>query len=127
MPMQATSAVLHDGPRNLIMQFTGICDGSGDETLVKKVDVAALSPVPLTVKIKETQYEVNGGILKMFWEADDPVLIDSLASVGERCYEEIGGMPNGGGPTATGNILFSTIGFDSGSSYSVVLEMVKKF
>ena len=31
-----------------------------------------------------------------------------------------------GGPTATGNILFSTKGFALGSTYSVLLEMRKK-
>lgn len=129
MAMQTTSSVVYDGPRNVIMQFTGICDGvgGGDETLVKKVDVAAMSPVPRSVKITEYEYEVNGGILRMYWDADDPVQFEVLSTVGERCYEEMGGLVNGGGPTATGSILFSTNGFDSGSTYSILINMRKKF
>ena len=129
MAMQTTSAILYDGPRNLTMQFTGVCDGGidNDETLVKKVDVAALSPVAAKVSIKNCEYEVSGGILRMYWDADDPVLFESLASVGEREYETIGGMANNGGLSATGHILFSTLGFDAGSSYSVVLNMIKKY
>ena len=127
MPMQTTSQILYDGAKNVVMQFTGVNDGSGGETLVTKVDVAALNPVPDTVKITEIEYEVSGGIVRMYWDADDPVEFLDLSSVGEFEYCDIGGLVNAGGAGRTGNIKFSTIGFDSGSSYSIKLTMKKKF
>lgn len=127
MPMQTTAVVLYDGYRNLIMQLTGVSDGSGDETLATKVDVTTLSPPCKNVKILDYQYEVSGGLLQMYWDADNPVMFEALAGMGERDFDDIRGMTNGGGPTATGNILFSTQGFDSGSSYSVTLTMKKKY
>lgn len=127
MPMQTTSQLLYDGVRNLAMQFTGVHDGSGGETLVTKVDVAELTPIPDTVKITEIEYEVSGGLLRMYWDADDPVEFLALAGVGSFDYRDFGGMVNAGGFGRTGNIKFSTIGFDSGSSYSVKLTMKKKF
>lgn len=128
MAIQATSRVIIDGPRNLVMQFTGVCDGIGsNETNEIKVDVSELVPAPRNVSIEHVQYEVSGGIVRVLWNANDPVTALDLASVGEFYYRDIGGLPNGGGDTANGDILFSTLGFDVGSSYSVKLTMKKKF
>lgn len=127
MPMQVTSQTLYDGEVNAVMQFTGVCDGSGGETLEPKVIVANLVKSPVSVKPLEITYEVSGGLLRMIWDADDPVGFLDLAGVGIINYEKIGGMKNGGGPTATGDILFTTVGFDSGSSYAVKFDLRKKF
>ena len=40
-------------------------------------------------------------------------------------YCRTGGMRNGGGDTANGDILLSTDGFELGSSYTITLDMVK--
>lgn len=127
--IQTTSQVLYDGERNLVMQFSGVAVDSGaeQETNVVKVDVSALTPPARFVKIKKFKYEVVGGILRLLWDADDPILIDALASQGERDYGKIGGMVNPAGLNASGDIVFSTIGFDFGSSYSIEIEMIKKF
>lgn len=125
----STTQTLLDGERNVVMQFTGICDGTGgDEVAATKVDVSAMSPVPLSVKILKISYDVSGGILRLLWDADDDVPFLDLASPGsEWDYRRIGGLVNGGGPSATGNINFTTLGFDVGSSYSIKIDMVKKF
>lgn len=126
--IQATTKVLHDGGRNLVMQFTGVCDGQGpNEDKAVKVDVSETAGSPRAVKVTKITYEVVGGILRVLWNANDPVTMHDLASSGEFDYERIGGLLNGGGDTANGDILFSTLGFDVGSSYSVLLEMTKKF
>lgn len=124
--MQTTSTVVYEGGRRMTMKFTGVSDGD-NETRVKKVDVAAMTPRPTSVKIKACQYEVSGGILQMLWDADEPVVFENVAITGDHDYEMVGGLANGGGPTATGSILFSTMGMDSGSSYSVVLDLIKKY
>lgn len=129
MGMTTTSQILYDGNNTVVMQFTGVSDSAEQETNVVKVAVADLVPRPKTVKILRAAYDVSGGKVQMAWDADTPVpFIISGPSPSDECdYSFIGGMPNGGGDTATGNILFSTVGFDAGSSYSIKLEMRKKY
>ena len=123
----ATSKVLHDGVRNSIMQFTGVSDGAGPETNAVKVDASELDPAPASLKVTKITYDVSGGVLRLSWAADDPVQFADLTEQNVIDYEKFGGLLNGGGDTANGDILFSTLGFEAGSSYSVTIEMVKKY
>lgn len=127
MAVQTTSQVLYDGNKNVVMQFTGICDGLGDETAAVKVHMADLSPVPLSVKVRRIQYNVNGGLVQLLWAATENKPFLTVTGYDEIEYDKINGMVNGGGDTANGDILFSTLGFDMGSTYSITLEMIKKF
>lgn len=128
MSINTTSQVLYDGITNVIMQFTGISDGGGDQELnVVKVRVSDLNPIPKNLKITNIYHGVVGGTVKLAWEADEPVPFLIANYPDEVCYETSGGMINTAGDTATGNILLSTTGFDSGSSYTIKLEMRKKY
>ena len=124
--MATTSQVLNDGPRRLTMQFTGISEGQGDEVNVVKVRVADLIPIPKSVSVLRISYDVYGGLLQLLWSAVEPVPFLTLSGFNVIDYTMVGGLANGGGDTANGDILFSTLGFDTGSSYSVLLEMIKK-
>lgn len=127
MAVQSTSQVLYDGAKNVVMQFTGIGDGMGDETAAIKVHMADLTPVPTSVKVKLLTYDISGGLVQFLWAAAENRPFLTLSGYNTIDYSKIGGMPNGGGDTANGDILISTLGFDAGSSYSITLEMVKKF
>lgn len=124
--MLTTSQVLHDGKRNLVMQFTGI-SGGDDETLVPKVDVSELSPPAKSVKVTKVTYDISGGLVRLIWGADDPVAFLELTGPNVIDYCGIGGLKNGGGDTATGDILMTTLGFELGASYTITIEMTKKF
>lgn len=135
MGITTTSQLIYDGNRHTVWQFTGICDGLGDETNALKVDKSRLQPMdvnkPITsLAILEIQYNISYGILQLLWDTDQnpggPVPFLNLEGFDEISYRHMNGLPNGGGDTATGNILFSTIGFELNSTYSVVLEMRKK-
>ena len=119
--------VIYDGIKNSVVQFTGLNDGGTGETLVKKVDVKELSPPCYRLSIERLHYDIGGGVVQLYWEADDPVLIDNLSSVVDEDFSLSGGIQNSGGPSATGNILLSTLGMEAGSAYSVKLEMTKKY
>ena len=119
--------VIYDGIKNCIVQFTGLNDGGTGETLVKKIDVKELNPPCYRLAIDEMHYDIGGGSVQLYWEADDPVLIDNLSSVTDEDFRWSSGIQNNAGPSATGNILLSTIGMESGSAYSVKLEMTKKY
>lgn len=127
MAVATTSQIVYDGTRNCVMQFTGIGDGNDGENNVVKVDASELTPAPKSLKVTKITYDVNGGVVQLLWSADAPVPFVNLISVNEIDYGLTNGMPNGGGDTANGDILLSTLGFESGSSYNVTLEMVKKF
>jgi len=127
MAIITTSQILHDGERNLVMQFTGRSDGSGQENNVVKVDVSELLPPCASVKIRKIPYEVSGGLVVLSWAADANVPFLNLSGSNIIDYSRMGGLLNGADDTATGDILFSTLGFELNSAYSITLEMVKKF
>ena len=127
MAIAVTSTILHDGKRNTVMQFTGVSDGSGQETGAIKVDVSELRPQPLTVKIKRIEYDVNDGNIKLSWDADTDVDFAILSGQGMLDYCKIDGLINSAGAGRTGDILLSTLGFAENSSYTLKLEMIKKY
>lgn len=126
MAMAVTAQVLEEGQRNLIMLFTGVGDGSGDESLVTKVDVSALNPPCKAVKVKRLTYDVAYGAVTLLWDALVPVEFAALDGHDTIDAEPYGGIINKGGPSATGDILLSTAGFELNSTYTLILEMVKK-
>lgn len=132
---QTTSQVLFDGVRNCVMQFTGLCDGTGVETNEVKVRASDLNPSgSIQTHIRRVDYSVNGGVLRILWNSNDPQTFLDLEGQGFFDYDRIGGAKNPGIPpdsvspadaSANGDILFTTLGFDTGSNYSVKLEMKK--
>lgn len=125
-----TSQTIVNGPRNLIMKFTNESDGTG-ESAVKKVDAQSATfanqgVVPgIHLKIARVTFTVSGGELRMQWDASSATDIDILAYTGTQDYTFFGGLTNPNAAGATGSILFTTVGFSAGSSYTVVLEMLK--
>ena len=128
MGVTTTALAIYDGLGHAVMQFTGTGDGSGDETNVVKVDCAALDPPCRSVAIQKVTYDVGYGVVELLWE--NPMghvpFLELTESGAPFDYGLINGLVNGGGDTATGNILFSTKGFELNSTYSVTLEMRKK-
>lgn len=125
MTFATTGRVLYDGQRNLVIQYTGISDGS-NETNVVKMRMSNHPPAK-SAKITSVKGNISGGILQVLWSSTEPVPFLNLTDYVEIDYDSIGGLVNGGDDTANGDILFSTLGFDVGSSYNITLEMVKKF
>lgn len=118
------SQTIIDGPRNAVMKFTNLSDGTG-ESAVLKVDVSALSGAPSTVRIDRIHYSVNGMVVTMLWDATTDVRIMELAGDGWFDFRAFGGLPNNAGAGVTGDILFTTVGASLNDSYSIVLEMTK--
>jgi hypothetical protein len=123
---EPTNRALHDGARNVVYEMTWLSTGT-DEPMTVKVDVSELKPPCKAVKITRIEYNVAGGLVRLWWDADDPAVIADLTGVGHFDYKHIGGMVSPLGAAATGDIKLSTLGFDSGSSYTIKLSMKKKF
>ena len=117
MAITTTADTLQDMPRNIVMQFTGISDGSGNETNVVKVSKGK------GVKIRKITSTINGpGMVTLKWSASTPVVFAQIAPGAEAFdYTKWGGMENHS--DGNGDILLSTNYFGLGSSYMILLEM----
>ena len=121
-----TSQTLADGPRNVVMKFTNVSDGTG-EAAVTKVDVSALAGAPSTVKIMKIKYSTFGMAVRILWDATADVVAWLLPAdhEGEIDFTLIGGLINDAGAGVTGDIQFTTLGHSSGDTYAIILEMAK--
>lgn len=127
MAITATSAILQDGRRNAVVQLTGISDGSGQEIGEVKVDMSDLNPSPKSVKVNRIQYDVNGGDVKLSWDGDVDIDFAVLTGRNTLDYCKINGMVNSADDPKSGNILLSTLGFELNSSYTIKLDLIKKY
>jgi hypothetical protein len=134
MTIAVTAQTLYDGPRRAKMQFTGISDGSGELTLATLVDASTLSPLGpgqpcKSVKVERITGDVKPvGNVSLYWGALTPVKFAELT--GARAtfdYSNITAITVPPGTiSATGDILISTAGMTSGTTYMIEIEMIKK-
>jgi len=133
------SQTIQDGPKNAIMHFTNVSDGTGEGTAVTKVDVSALAPLQARgheyvcdeVRLMKIKYNTSGMPVRLLWDADTDVVILELASdeSGEIDYSDIGGLRNTQATGWTGDIMFIVLAAlaTSGDSYGVTLYLDKKY
>ncbi len=126
MTVSATVQIIEQGPRNLVMQLNGIGDGAGNESKVIKVDVSALTPACSSVKVMKITGTVSFGVVELFWDAATDVKFAELSDEVTLDYNRVGGLLNNAGGGKTGDLLLSTVGFELNSTYSLLIEMVKK-
>lgn len=125
-----TSQVIANGPRNLIIKFTNESDGTG-ESGVLKVDATSATYANrgvapgLHLKVIRITYVVQGGSLRIQWTGTPATDMVILEYAGVMDYLAFAGLPNPANTGANGSISFTTVGFASGSSYTVTLEMAK--
>lgn len=126
-----TSQTIFDGERKAVMKFTNVSDGTG-ETGVLKVDVSALAANALGqtctgVTLERIHVSINGMSVSILWDAttDVPAFI---AAPGVYSFDfDKFQIPNDAGTGKNGDVLFTTIGATAGDTYTIILEMVKKF
>jgi hypothetical protein len=128
-----TSQTIQDGERKAILKFTNISDGTG-ESAVTKVDVSALSTNSAgdsctEVSVARIWWQCVGMGVELLNDATTDTLIIALSpdSNGEHDYSSFTGIPNNAGAGKTGDILFTTIGASSGDTYTVIMELIKKY
>ena len=127
------SQTIQDGERNVIMRFTNVSDGSGESAVVK-VDVSALAAnsarqACTEVAIQRIYWATVGMSVKLDFDASTNVFLVGLPadSTGDEYYDNFTAIPNNAGSGKTGDILFTTTGHSSGDTYSIILEMIKKY
>ena len=125
--------VLEDGPREHVVALTLACDGSSGEISADPlVDVSALSEVspgkPCTaVKLMGVQWSLSGTDIKLSWDATAPVpFLVVSGGYGKLCFERSGGIPNNSGVGKTGDVLFSTSGFNAATDMGTAVFHFRK-
>lgn len=124
------SQVIEDGPRNYVIRLTNISDGTGESDVVK-VDVSGLTGpdvgvAPDRVAIKSIDYNVQGFdyvTLEFDATADDEIAVLGQG-VGYLPFDPPVNNPKSSG--YTGDVLLTTSGGASGSSYDITLHCIKK-
>jgi hypothetical protein len=78
-----TSQTLLDGPRNVVMLFTGSIDTANEANTVK-VDVSAMAPACDLVAVDEIYWSCSGNLqVLLTWEATTDVRFATLSGQGE--------------------------------------------
>lgn len=128
-----TTQIIQDGPRNAVIKFTNISDGTG-EAAVDKVIVGNLSKLgngqPCTeVVLSRVQYYMNGMDVTMNFSVSSGTagFIAKLNEndLGDMDFRDFSGIPNNAGSNKTGNISFTTTGHGAGDTYTIILTLLK--
>jgi hypothetical protein len=127
------SQTIQDGERTAVMRFTNVSDGTGESAVVK-VDVSALAANSAgqsctEVAIQRIYWATVGMSVKLDFDATANALLVGLPadSTGDEYYDNFTAIPNNAGSGKTGDVLITTTGHSSGDTYSIILEMIKKY
>lgn len=119
-----TSRTLAQDAIYATMQFTNVCDGTG-ESDAKKIDVSTLSPACARVIINKIYYNVVGMGVIIEWDAGTDVTACILSGEGVLDYKTLCGGLTNNATSPTGDVFFTTTGHATGDSYNIIIEMEK--
>lgn len=119
--------VIFSGNKRYVAKFTNISDGTG-ESAVAKVDKSELigltGAAPDSLVIEEAEWNVQGfSYVLIAWahDTDDEAMV--LSGSGYKDYRASGGIKDPESTGGTGDIVFTTAGGASGSSYDISLAL----
>jgi hypothetical protein len=129
MAATATQQIIANGPRNLVLKYT-IAGTTSDATAVKLVDVSALdSSIGVNdLKLMSIQAALTGFTCSLLWDATanvDLVYIPDEETV-NLDFSKFGGIPNNAGSGATGDVLFTTVGYTASGDGGIIYLHFKK-
>lgn len=115
------------GGRRHIVHLTNISDGTGESAVVK-VDISALSVfgrTPTYSAVEQIEFSIQGfSSVRLHWDHTTDDLIAVLPS-GNGCIQfwETGGKTDPRSTGGTGDVLLTTNGGASGSTYDIKITM----
>ena len=124
---------IQDGAKTAIFRFTNVSDGTG-ESAVTKIDVSSLSNDPMTDKacssvvIEKIYYQTIGMGVKIFFDASTDVLAWQLAADWSDTLDFSDfGLPDTKASGTTGDIQFTTVGHSSADTYTIIMQVRKRY
>ena len=129
MAASATQQIIANGPRNLVLKYT-IAGTTGDTTAGVLVDVSALdSSIGVNdLKLMSIQAMLTGFTCSLLWDATtdiDLVYIPDEETV-NLDFSKFGGIPNNAGTGATGDVMFTTVGYSAAGDGGILYLHFKK-
>lgn len=130
--------ILEDGWRNAIVQVSGVLDTS-DITLDNFVQLSELinndqrAGNLVGLRVDCIEYSIGDGLqFSFYWQSTANELVAAIAGRGKLKYEKAGGLqPNQSAVGYTGNILFSSTGFNTQGTppqnFSLKISFVKLY
>lgn len=119
------SLVLFSGKNRYSVRLTNISDGTG-ESAVAKIDKSTLTgpdgTEPGKIVIEQLSWAIQGfASVRLHWDhtTDDEIAV--LAGVGYNDYRPVGGMVDPASAGGTGDVVLTTNGGGSGSTYDILL------
>ena len=129
MAATATQQIISNGPRNLVLKYT-IAGTTGDAAAVKLVDISALDANLgfYDLRLDKASWSLTGFSCKLGWDATtDADLIELSSGWGKVDFTTVGGISNNAGAGITGDVMFTTTGYEAaGEGGSFVLSFKKK-
>ena len=126
MANSVVTTVVHDGPRNVLVEITGVLD-TADYSVADITTISTLNPVPLLLRIDTISFSIEDGLTCLLWWHDNsPTLILPLAGRSKLDYNWFGGRNNPKNTGYTGNIELSTAGWSGVKHFSILLDLIKQ-
>lgn len=120
--------IIEEGDRNVVLKYTIVGDGSGEETDTVLVDKSSLSGTFTDFKLDSVYSVQNGFTSVLSWDATSNVLAvalpDQVLDFNRR--DGFGGIPNDSGAGKTGDLLISTAGLGAGDKGHIILGLRKR-
>lgn len=128
-----TVTKLFDGHKYCAYEFLNVSDGTG-ESLVKKIDRLDLMPsgggTVQSLTLIDASWDVSGfTYVNMLWDRNpSAIVVETMTGNSGVCYDTIGDKHDPNRMLdGTGNILITTSGGATGSSYRVSVLFKKKW
>ena len=127
------NTTVFDGSKKLITHYNVVSDNSGSTT--KIVDVSALASnngkTCKTLRLNNGRFNVSvtapADAIRMQWDADTDVVVQSLAGEMEYDYSSFGGLKNTEATNFTGDVNITLPACSSGDTGTVVCEWIKVY
>lgn len=121
-----TEKIIANGPKNLILEYQIVGDGTGEESGTVLVDHSALGASG-DLAVKKHYSALSGFSAALSWDATAPVHLFSLEEgEGGVDWTDAGGVvKNNAGTGKTGDIKITTVGLGAGDKGTVRLWLVK--
>lgn len=120
------TVTLFRGTTRCAVRLTNISDGTGESAVVK-VDKSAIAATlgitePSKIVVEELYWNIQGfNSVRLHFDHTTDDELDVLCNSGYRDYKPFGGLVDPGSSGGTGDIILTTNGGASGSTYSILI------
>ena len=130
MAATATQQIIHNGARNLVLKYTIGGTADADAAADVLVDASVLDAALVgnrLLRLEKAVWSLTGFSCKLLWDDEDSNvdLIELTQGGGELDFTDLGGLVNNAA-NATGDVLFTTTGYDTAGDGGHIILFFKK-